>query len=165
MQNMQTSVFSLGFYLPTSAEEIQFMGILTHLEKVYRYTPDLLTFYGNYGYFKSFNSGIRLGLEVGPDISFPWESTAGDIELYFHYGVTAGYSGKYFMLNAELQGLVIITEEADELSDRFVHSVNLGASYVGDMFTAGVFYKIYLKEQYSDIVDGVLGISAGYALD
>jgi hypothetical protein len=164
MENRQTSVFSLGFYLPTAADDAQFMGIVTHVEKMYKYTPDELTFSGNYGYFKSFQSGIRLGLEVGPDISFPWESTAGDIELYLHYGAAAAYMGRHIMLNAEVQGIVIVTEEADELSDRFVHSVNFGTGYIGDSFTAGIFYKIYLKEQFSDIVDGVLGINLDYAL-
>ncbi len=164
MAGQRTSVFSLGFFIPTAAEEIQFMGIVTHFDKFYKYTPDVLTFYGNYSFFKTFESLIRLGLEVGPDIMFPWTSEAGDIDLYFHYGVAAGLIGKYININAELQGLVVVTQEAEELSDRFVHSANIGASYSGRKMTAGIFYKFYLKEGFIENIDGVLGINLSYML-
>ena len=77
-----------------------------------------------------------------------------DTELFIHYGYTVGFQGENFAIFTELVGLVIITE----FSDCFINSIDLGATYISNSISPGVFYKLYLKEDLSDIVDGVLGI-------
>jgi hypothetical protein len=47
----------------------------------------------------------------------------------------------------------------NDFGDRFEYSINFGASYVSESVSPGIFYKLYLKEDLSDWVDGVLGIN------
>ena len=79
--------------------------------------------------------------------------------------MTAGFQAENFSIMTELIGIVIITEEADDFSDRFEHSINFGASYISKNVTPGIFYKLYLSEDLSDRIDGVLGINIEIALN
>ena len=151
------SVGSFGLFLPTADEDIGFFGILTNYYDIHKYASDLLTIYGNYAYHNLLSQGVRFGLEIGPNLMIPTKGK-GDTELFIHYGLTAGFQGNKFAIFTELVGLVIITEDSDEFSDRFVHSIDLGATYISNSISPGVFYKLYLKENLSDIVKGVLGI-------
>ena len=152
-------------YLPTAAEDIKFFGIFTNFEEYYKYAADVLTLTGNFAYFNLIPGGARFGLEIGPDIMIPTQRDAGDTELLLHYGLTAGYLTENFSLITELIGLFIITEDADDFGDSFEHSINFGASYVSETITPGIFYKIYLSEDLSDVIDGVLGINIEVALN
>ncbi len=152
------SVGSFGLFLPTAKEDIGFFGMLTNYYDIHKYVSDLLTIYGNYAYHKLSSQGLRYGLEIGPNIMISTKGEGRDTELFMHYGLTAGFQGKNFAIFTELVGLVIITEDIDEFSDRFYHSIDLGATYISNNISPGVFYKLYLKENLSDIVKGVLGI-------
>jgi hypothetical protein len=159
IDDQQSTIVSFGFYLPTADEDIGLFGIRTHFYEFHKYAPDVLTIYGNFAYFNIFPQGARLGLEIGPNLWIPTQGDAGDTELLLHYGLTAGFQGNNFALLTELVGVVIITDDTDEFSDRFSHSINFGANYVSKSVTPGIFYKLYLKEDLSDFVDGVFGIN------
>ena len=155
----KSAVTSFGIYLPTADRETMIFGLLTHFEEYKKYTSDVITLYGNFAYFNIGAPGARFGLEIGPDILIPRENSSSGTEFLIHYGLTAGFHGDRFALITELVGLAIITQDVTDFSDRFEHSINFGASYLGKNFSPGVFYKIYLKEDMRDLVNGVLGIN------
>ena len=64
----------------------------------------------------------------------------------------------------ELIGLAIITEDVDDFNDRFLHTLVFGGQWNAGTIKPGLFYKIYLKDELSDLVDGVLGIKLDVCL-
>jgi hypothetical protein len=80
------------------------------------------------------------------------------VELFIHYGISGGFKMTNVMLSAELGGLVFISEDIDDFEDRFVHSLAFGAQWTGSNIKPGIYYQIYLKEDFRDVVDGILGI-------
>jgi len=156
----KNTIVSFGAYLPTAESDIEFFlyGILTNYEDMFKYYPDAWTLYGNFAYFNIEKGGARLGLEIGPDLLIPTGDADDDTEFLMHYGLTAGYQGERFMAAVELIGLAMITEDLDDFGDRFAHSISFGASYISPHFAPGVFYKLYLRDEFTDLVDGVLGV-------
>jgi hypothetical protein len=155
-----TGTVSFGAYLPTADDDLSnlFFGMFTNFEDFFKYYPDALTLYGNYSYINVSDGGLRLGLEIGPDLLVPTGEGDDDVDFLVHYGLTAGYRGERFAALSELIGVAWVTGDWDDFGDRFLHSIDFGVSYVSPRFMPGVFYKIYLKDEFSDIVDGVLGV-------
>ena len=152
---------SFGVFIPTAEDDLGnlFFGAFTNYEEIFKYYPDAWTLYGNYSCINVSSGGLRLGLEIGPDLLIETGDGDNDTEFFMHYGLTAGYRGERFAALTELIGLGMFTGDADEFSDRFMHSIDFGVSYISPRFMPGIFYKIYLKDDFSDIVDGVLGIN------
>ena len=158
-EGQKKSIASFGLFLPTADEDIQFFGLYTHLIEFHKYAADVLTLYGNLAFFKTLPQGFRLGAEIGPNIMIPIKDDR-DTEFLLHYGLTAGYQSTNVALIAEMVGIAIISEDSDEFSDRFQYSFNFGASYVSERIRPGLFYKLYLKDDFiTDLVDGVIGIN------
>jgi hypothetical protein len=82
-----------------------------------------------------------------------------------HYGLSAGFQSGCVAIITELVGLAIITEDYDEFSDRFIHAIDFGAAYFSKNISPGVFYKIYLKEDLRELVDGVVGVKVNVTID
>jgi hypothetical protein len=156
-----SAIVSFGAFFPTAEEDLGHLlfGVLSNYENMFKYYPDAWTVTGNFAWFKTREGGARLGLEAGPDVLIPGGDNDSEAEFLLHYGFTAGYQGKRLLAAAELVGVVWITEDSDEFSDRFVYSIDFGASYLSRHFAPGIFYKIYLKDDFRDLVDGVLGVS------
>jgi hypothetical protein len=159
-------IVSFGAYIPTADDDLSnlIFGMFTNYEDLFKYYPDAWTFYGNFAYFNITQGGARLGLEVGPDLLVPTGDGGDDAEFLMHYGITAGYQGEMFAAFTELIGLAMLTEDYDDFSDRFTHSIDFGLSYVSPRFMPGVFYKIYLKDEFRDMVDGVLGVTVKFVM-
>ncbi len=155
-----SSIGSFGLYFPTAKDDISgFFGVFTHFVDYHKYISDLLTIYGNYAHYNNTSQGVRFGLEIGPNLMIPTKRGYNtETELFIHYGITFGFQDENFAILTELIGLALITEDVDEFKDRFVHSIDFGFTYISNSVTPGIFYKLYLKEDFSDIVEGVLGI-------
>lgn len=160
-----SKIVSFGAYIPTAEKDLGHLlfGVLTDNEDLFKYYPEALTLTGNFAYFNIKTGGARLGLEIGPDLLIP-TGDGDDTEFYMHYGLTAGYQGDRFAAITELMGIAILTGEGDEFSDHFVHSINFGLSYVSPHLLPGVFYKIYLKDEFRDLVDGVIGVNLEFIM-
>lgn len=157
----KTSSVSFGLFLPTASEDkfgVYFFNILTNLHQQEKYLPDMLTFYGNYAHHSVLPSGVKLGVEFGPQLYVPTDDEGNENELFIHYGFTGGAQVTNLAIFAELVGLCIITEEVDDFGDRFTHSLAFGAQWTGGIVEPGIFYQIYLDEDMEEVVDGVLGI-------
>jgi hypothetical protein len=159
------SVGTFGLFLPTADSDISWFGMLTDYYGFHKYWDETITLYGNYAFHRLFSQGGRLGIEIGPTLLIPTEGKYRDTELFIHYGLAGGVHIRSFAVSAELLGQVLITEDVDEFGDRFVHSLNFGFSYVSKRISPGIFYKIYLDEDMSDTVDGVLGIKIGVTMN
>jgi hypothetical protein len=164
-----SSVGTFGISLPTAAEDIYLFGSITDRYTGFKYWSELLTIYGNYAYHNLSSNVLKVGFEIGPNLMIPIKKTGkfknSNVELVIHYGLIAGFQGKSIAIFNELVGLAVITEDYDEFTDRFVHSINFGAVYISKIVSPGVFYKLYLKEDLRELVDGVLGITVDVTIN
>jgi len=157
----RTSSVSFGLFLPTAPDDkfsLLFVNIYTNLHQQEKYIPDMLTVYGNYAYHSIQPGGVKLGVEFGPQLYVPTDDEGDESELFVHYGFTGGAQVTHFAIFAELVGLAVITEEADEFGDRFTHSLVFGSQWTEGIVKPGIFYQIYLDEDMEEVVDGVFGI-------
>jgi hypothetical protein len=159
------SSLALGIFLPTATDDFSpmFLGLYSNYYEIQKYIPDMLTVYGNYSYCKDQSRGAIFGIEIGPNLFIPTKGD-GDVELFAHYGIFGGFKLASVTFSAELEGLAIISEDIDDFEDRFVHSFAFGAQWTGSNVRPTIFYEIYLKEEYKDVVDGVLGIKFDVSL-
>ncbi len=112
------------------------------------------------------------GLEVGPYVIISTSSDyEGDIELYddetelfLHYGISCGFLAKYVALTAEFAGVMIVTEDVDDFSDRVFNVLTIGAQWNRGSIRPGIFYKFYLEEYMRESMNGVLGIKVDIIL-
>jgi len=162
----ENSSLSMGIFLPTAKDELYTMilGTISNYYEFQKYFPDMLTIYGNYGYYRNQSNGAIFGAEIGPNLFIPTKDE-GDVELFAHYGISAGFKITNLTLSAELEGMAIISEDIDDFEDRFVHSIAFGGQWTGTNIKPGIFYMIYLKEDMRDVVDGVLGIKVDVDLN
>jgi hypothetical protein len=150
------SVLTFGIFTPTAGEDIDFFGLLSDYNNFHKYISDLLTIYGNYAYHSISSEGVKLGVEIGPNIIIRTKRNT-DTELYIHYGFTAGYLDEKFAIIAELIGLASINEQSNDFA-RFNHSIDFGAVYISKNIEPGVFFKLYFDENLRDAITAVLGI-------
>jgi len=161
------SNLSMGIFLPTATDDFSPMvlGVYSNYYEIQKYFPDMLTIYGNFAYFRNQSSEAIFGIEIGPNLFIPTEDNGfDDAELFAHYGISCGFKMTNVTLSAELAGLAFISEDIDNFEDRFIHSLAFGAQLTGSHVRPGIFYGIYLKEDFRDVVDGVLGIKFDVSL-
>lgn len=159
------TVISFGLYLPTAEEEVGLAGIYSDYYNLQKYNPNNLGLYFNFAHHRIVDEGLLYAFEVGSNFMIPTEDEGGDTEMFLHYGFNSGYGINKFAINVELLGVFIVTEDPEEFGDRFVHMVNLGAHWRGDVVTPKIFYKFHLNDEMSLGINGVLGIGLNVALD
>ena len=160
----QSSVFTFGLFLPTADERAASQGWAADYYGIQKYTPNSFGLYFNYAFLKMNGEGFNYGLEIGPNIVIPTEKGL-KTELLMHYGINTGYQISRLLINVELLGVAIISEDVEDFRDRFVHTLDFGAQWKGTIVTPKVYYKIYLRKEFSASVDGVLGIGLNVAID
>ncbi|MGB8318909.1 MAG: hypothetical protein WCE54_12335 [Ignavibacteriaceae bacterium] len=163
--NNKKSIFTFGLYLPTCSVNGTVWGLLADDYFFPKYYPNSFSIYFNYAYHKIDTQGLNYGLELGPDLLIPTKSSSNETELLIHYGVVGGYQIDKLLLNLEFLGFGIITEHTDNIGDRFINMVNIGAQWKGSTITPKIFYKIYLRDEIRHTVDGVLGLGATVSID
>jgi len=154
----KNSIYSFGLFLPTAEEDVGNWSAFANYYEFHQFIPNSLTLYFNYAYHNINKNGFRYGFEIGPNILIPTKDDNAETEIYAHYGISSGYQANKLLLNLELIGIAIILEDIDNFDDRFIHLLNFGAAWTENIITPKIFYKIYLKEDFNDFVDGVLGI-------
>jgi hypothetical protein len=157
----------VGFavFIPTASDKedkwtLSALSVLTNNHELQKYLPDMLTLHGNIAYHSMKSEGAIFGIEGGPCLFVPTEDD-GDSELLVQYGLMGGARVQDFAIFAELLGLAIVTEGDMEFGDRFDHDLTFGLQWLRG---PGVFYKLYLDEDYRDVVDGVVGIKLEVSL-
>ena len=151
---------SLGAFLPTMPDDKAGPAIFNLFSEYYhlqKFFPNELTIYGNLAYHHIKEKDFILGGEIGPNIMIPTKD-GGDVEIFIHYALSAGYRLDYVDCKVELLGLGIITEDVDEDEDRFIHDLAFGVYWNRGKVRPGVFYKIYLNESLRESISGVIGL-------
>lgn len=133
------------------------MGLVTNYYKLPQYLPNALTIYGDISHHIFTANGWLLNAELGSYFMIPTKG-GGDSELFIHYGLSGGYRVNPVDFNVEFSGIGILTEEADEFEDRFVHMLGFGVQWNRGWIRPGIFYRLYLKKSMSDYINGVIGI-------
>ena len=160
----QRSIVTFGLFLPTADKEASYYGFSTDYYGIQKFVPNSFGIYFNYAYHKIKDEGFNYGFEIGPNVFIATEEGSGT-ELFMHYGVNTGYQINKLLLNIELLGIAIVSENIEEFGDRFVHTLDFGAQWKEIMVTPKIYYKIYLKEKLRESVDGVLGIGVSVSID
>lgn len=151
------SALNVGIYLPSASEEAQNGGI-TNLFDFPKYQYKTTDIHLGYNYFYNYSNGLRLGFELGSDVSIPIGENSGDTELFGKYGVSLLYtatSGLY--LQSELLGISLISEDGGFDENSF-HTYSFGLGYNGKKVGAGLYYRNYFDDFLSNGFDGILGI-------
>jgi hypothetical protein len=154
-------IASVGIFLPTISEDkylLFFQGLYTDLHRMQKYIPNTLTIFGNVSCHKKEPNGFMYGFELEPNMFIPTKGENREGELYLHYGLTGGMQQTNLAITAELLGIVILTEDVDDFSDRFSHALVFGLQWTKGRIKPGIFYKIYMEEAQSEVISGVLGI-------
>ena len=155
---MSKSIYSYGIFLPTTSEKISLDGLFINYYELQKFTPNGVGIYFNYAYHKIKEQGFKYGLEFGPNFIIPTNRNNTNNNFVMHYGVTIGYKVNKLLLNSELFGDLVLSGLSDSFYDRFINMFNFGAQYTQDNATPEVFYRIYLKDTFRDLISGVLGI-------
>lgn len=158
------SIFSFGLSLPTADEEAATKGLMADYYGIQKYVPKSLGVYFNYAYHKLNKEGFRYGFELGPNLLIPTKSNGAETEFYMHYGINTGYQVNKLLFNVEFIGIAIISEDIDNFGDRFKNSINFGLQWKETKVIPKIFYKIYLKKEMRDRIDGVLGIGVSVSI-
>jgi len=159
------SIISFGLFLPTAEEQIAYNGLYINYYDIQKYIPNSLGLYFNYAYFKVNNEGFNYGLEVGPNVLIPTEGKNSEAELFIHYGVNAGYQVNKLLFNAEFFGIAIISQQVDNFGDRLINLLGFGAQWKESRITPKIFYRIYLREEMRNVIDGVLGVGVTVSIN
>jgi len=156
----QATAVHFGVYIPTAPEKDEnplILGLLTNYYELPKFFPNVLTIYGGLSHHVFKANGWLLNVELGPYFMIPTKG-GGDPELFIHYGLSGGYRVNPVDFNVEFSGIVILTEEADEFADRFVHMLGFGVQWNRGWIRPGIFYQIYLNKSYRETISGVIGI-------
>jgi hypothetical protein len=152
------SIASFGVYLPTGGKDLFLGSSFINYYDLQKFTPNSIGLLFNYAYHKTASENFSFGFELGPNILIPTVGEYSETELFIHYGGGAVVHINKLSFNVELLGLGIISQEVDNFLDRFVHQAEFGLQWKESQVTPQIFYRIYLREEIREMVDGVLGI-------
>jgi hypothetical protein len=156
---------AFGVYLPTIGKENydrEWIGILSDPYHFVQYMEGI-SISSTFGYNLADKPGPVFGADIGPDLYIP-TFEEGDVELLLHYGIKAGYRFNSVATWAELNGIMILTEEGS-LADRWINQMNLGAQWSQGIFRPGIFYGIHLDKNFREGISGILGVNLQVVLD
>ena len=151
------SSINLGVYLPTASEDSQqalFNNFFDYAKFIYK----SVSFSAGYTTFKYNASGLRIGFELGAYVNIPTGDGIRDPEVFGKYGFSLLYeaSPKVY-LQTELLGTAILSEDGG-FNDNSFHSYAFGIGYQWPKISAGLYYRNYFDEFFSDDFDGILGV-------
>jgi hypothetical protein len=167
--SIRQSIGTFGLYVPTTPEDEEKerahnRAALTNWHEFYRYYPKHLTVYANIASIYHTAEGLFYGFELGPNVWVPTGSGDREVEFLLHYGITGGVNVNQLIINAELVGLFLLSAETDSFSDKFYHSLVFNAQYTGWPVQPQLFYKLYLEQNLTNQIDGVLGLGLTFVV-
>ena len=106
------------------------------------------------------------GLDIGPQylVNISDEGSGGN-DFLLHYGLSAGIGIEDFAIKSEFVGILILTGDAEDFTDRFINFLSLGLSYTHFVIKPSIFYQFNFHELYENFSSGSLGIKLSYILE
>lgn len=165
LNSTRSTWLAFGIFIPTVGSDNYLRQSMGAVADPYRFVQYMqgVSISSTFGYNLTDKPGPIFGADLGPDLFIPTYQD-GDVELLLHYGVKGGYQFNAVAAWAELNGIMIVTEEGD-LADRWINQVNFGAQYVKGTFRPGVFYGIYLDKDFREGISGLLGVNLQVVLN
>ncbi len=158
------SALTLALTIPSVNDEISSLGMYGDFYDAFAYVPRAISLHANYSHATNLGKVFFVGGEIGSTLLIPTEGDTPNGEVYVNYGLNAGYNIKGLFLNIEFTGRTLVTEDEYSFSDRTFTNLGIGAGWhLGD-FTPAMFYKFYLNDGLSDIIDGVFGLRLSYSI-
>jgi hypothetical protein len=161
----RSSWATIGVYLPTADEKVGYMGMLMDYYDDLNFYPNTIGVYFNYAQEKMRDEGFCYRWDLGPNIAIPSKKNQSSTQVFVHYAVSPGVKISSLLLNAEFKGTLILSGNANTFTDRLLNQLGFGAQWIGPSVTPKVFYRIYLKEAFREIISGVLGIGVTVSLN
>ncbi len=159
LNTSRSTWIAFGLYLPTIGKENYDRGLMGILSDPYRFVQYMegISINSTFGYSSTGKPGPIFGADIGPDVFIPTYED-GDVELLVHYAIKGGYQFNALATWAELNGMMILTEDLD-LSERWINLFNFGAQLSRGTFRPGVFYGIHLDKDTRQETRGILGVN------
>lgn len=154
------SAISLGLYLPMAQKRkgaAALTGIFSEPVRFHLFLRDVMTLHVNGLLYNKTPSGYYFRGEFGAEYSKYVGGGYSGGEMSLRYGAGFGYEKKGYSFGAELVGYWLVTANVVSFSDGQFNVVSLGGEFRGSVFLPGLYYSIPLNDEYSAIVDGVLG--------
>jgi hypothetical protein len=162
--------FSFGVFLPTSskgeAATANIFGFLTNYYDLQKYPQETITLYSNLAFRWYMEDGIRFGLDIGPQYLMNISNKgSGGNEFFLHYGLSGGVSIDNFVIKSEFTGILILTGEVENFTDRFINFFSFGLGYDNSVIKPAIFYQLNFHELYKNLSTGSLGLKLSYVLE
>lgn len=165
------SILSVGLFLPTAPTSYfsDNLGTSTNANDIHKYIQNTLTLHGNYTLYSLSIKNALFGFEIGPDIWFPagdelFGNGDRDVEFLAHYGIVCGLKQGNLTILTEVVGSAIISEDVEDFGERFFHAISFGIHYAALPVKPGLFYKMYLEEDWREYHGSVIGLKLETAL-
>jgi hypothetical protein len=160
---------TFGVFFPTASEDKSYSNILsmyTQYQHFYRYVPNVFTIVANGDWYGNNKGNSFYILEFGSRIWIPTGTESdNDVEVILNYGVNGGVEFDPVAVSLEVAGQFFMTSDQGAISDRFTHTLSFGMNWIRGNFNPSIFYSLYLKENLSDVVTGMLGIRFCYTIE
>jgi hypothetical protein len=109
------------------------------------------------------DEGPYLRARLGPQLATP-ENGNGDSELFGQYALIGGYETASVRVGAGLVGVMLLSEENLDFSERTIHQLQLNADFGKGTFRPSVFATLWLDEDLRDDVPLVVGFGFNWGL-
>ena len=103
-------------------------------------------------------NGLYSGFGFGNYLLIPTGDNNGDVEDFVKYFVKGGFEKMNSIgFDASIKGMYFLTSDND-FEDSFIHMLNIGISYKSELFNPRLFFVLPVGENYSDLIDNLIGI-------
>ncbi|MCM2272158.1 MAG: hypothetical protein NDJ18_06365 [candidate division Zixibacteria bacterium] len=152
-------LFALGVRPPLASDDKLFaavVGLFGAADRFEAFVPDLWTFSLAIGGRSSATVGPAYRFLIGPTLLVP---DAGDAEVLLDWSALFGFRGTIAHAGFEYAGRMILTENYDDLGDRFDQFIGLvGGLNIGQV-EPGVQFRYAIDDEYREWIDFTFGIN------
>jgi hypothetical protein len=151
------STFSAGLYLPTIDEDKALMEpAVADYPNFGKYIPNAISPVINYAFRSSSHPQLYYGFDAGLLGLIPTSKSNADGEAFFNYKLLGGLENPNLGFSVGFLGVMIITEEVDEFTDRFLNYLNVEFHYNGKGWQPQILYQKPLKDEISKYIEGMI---------
>jgi hypothetical protein len=155
--------FGVRLPFPSEANLGSAVGAITELvDRVEAFAPDVLTLAAAYNHLHKTSGEFAVRARLGTVLDVPTEG--GDVELFALYSVQAWYEDETAAAGGGLSGRLLLTQGNLDLGERTLHQLALFVNVTLGRWIPGLQMRFPIEDDFSRLVDLVVGLSLGYEL-
>lgn len=162
--NSEGSYLSFGVFFPTAKDYINYISFFSNFYYIQKFIPNTLSLYSSLTFLLKYNSGIKLNFNFGPDILISTKENYGGTNLSLHYGINGSFTRYKFSIVTEFIGKLMLSNSAENFTDRFFNELLLGGNYNFGIINCGIYYKTFFNEYLERFIKGAWGIKIKYSI-